>query len=502
MNTGIKERYKSYTNTVRNFKSFHYGVINMPRPDFSNIPELLKSIKILVSYIDLVEKSKLTKFNYKQLMQYIIEQLKLENYPECRSETFEKRYFKVDIDINELYKNEGRMFRHWMGWLLFFNILKSKSKQKKYLDHDKINEFLYSDEEILMNIYKSNFVEMNIKNNELLKSQKEINIQDNADYKPVVSILKYISSLDRAATAFEVSILLGRVDKLQKQDQILENALNIGTNLPADQGEQINLFFKEMGWTESGRRFTYKSSQEPFFKFNSFLLLMESFDLIKINSTYKTIELTDFSRDLLNETVPIELTVLDELLIKIDDEKLKNLFSIVMKNRNELILQSLNTDSELIVKLNQRAVKFPLLSKGKRIRSRLIKEIAKIQKNYTCEATGVPTFKTPEGFNYVEAHHILEFNTEDGPDITDNLLILGPEKHRLLHNASNIEKEDLYRHLISNGSLQIERFENMIKMYKCLTKKHVEILYEKKIISRYDMDRLTIMVEDYTDKSE
>ena len=44
-------------------------------------------------------------------------------------------------------------------------------------------------------------------------------------------------------------------------------------------------------------------------------------------------------------------------------------------------------------------------------------ELSKIRANYTCQVSGLPTFKDSKGNNYVESHHIIEFNGEDGPDI-------------------------------------------------------------------------------------
>ncbi|QLY40195.1 hypothetical protein HF295_04680 [Hujiaoplasma nucleasis] len=499
---GLRERYRNYIDSVDGFNRFHNDVINMPRPDFSNIPDLLTSIKTLISYISLVDKEKLHEFNYKKLLAEIIEEIKLGNYPNERSTDFEKRYFRTDIDIDNLYRTQGRMFRHWMGWLLFFNIIKSISRQKKVLDFDKCNEFLYSDETVLFDIYRSNLIEMSIKENEFINAEQRLEIDDDADYKPTISILQYMSKIGRDVTKFELSVLLGRVDSVQKQQVVLQHAFEIGSMLPSNQSDQIKYFFEELGWFDESGRFTYVSSQQPYFKFNSFLLLMETFGLITINEIYNTISLTEYSRNLISNNVPIELTVLDELLVKIDEgHKTHNqLLSVVLKNRNILLKHALESDSELVVKLNIRSIKYPIVKKNKRVRSRLIKEIAKIQKNYTCEATGLPTFQTPEGLNYVEAHHIIEFNGEDGPDITDNLLILGPEKHRLLHNACNEEKEDLYRHLISNGSLSVALFENMITTYHCLTKKHVRILKDKKIISSFDMQRLSTLVEQYESK--
>jgi hypothetical protein len=48
-------------------------------------------------------------------------------------------------------------------------------------------------------------------------------------------------------------------------------------------------------------------------------------------------------------------------------------------------------------------------------------EVAKIMANYHNE-TRVETFKGRNNDGYVEAHHIIEFSTVNGPDIIDNLI--------------------------------------------------------------------------------
>ena len=99
------------------------------------------------------------------------------------------------------------------------------------------------------------------------------------------------------------------------------------------------------------------------------------------------------------------------------------------------------------------------------------------------------------GNDYVEAHHIIEFSTEQGPDITDNLLCLGPDSHSRIHHGAPSVVDDLYRTLQNNGVLNLERYKHMCTEYRCLTKKHVNILYAKKLISSYDKEELLSLIE-------
>ena len=43
-----------------------------------------------------------------------------------------------------------------------------------------------------------------------------------------------MKNINRPATLFELSILLGRVDKLQKENEIIERALDVAEELPIE----------------------------------------------------------------------------------------------------------------------------------------------------------------------------------------------------------------------------------------------------------------------------
>lgn len=62
-----------------------------------------------------------------------------------------------------------------------------------------------------------------------------------------------------------------------------------------------------------------------------------------------------------------------------------------------------------------------------------------------CEYCGEATFKTPNGQNYLEAHHVI-FLAKSGTDRMDNVIALCPSHHREAHfgnNSENLEKEFL-----------------------------------------------------------
>ena len=117
--------------------------------------------------------------------------------------------------------------------------------------------------------------------------------------------------------------------------------------------------------------------------------------------------------------------------------------------------------------------------------------------NYLDEITKKPTFEGKNGKNYVEAHHIIEFSTEDGPDITDNLICLGPQNHSLIHHGSDGAVSEFYRTCQTRGVLTFDRFKSICVKYRCLTHKHVVILEHKKMISKTDAEELNVLIDEY-----
>ena len=100
----------------------------------------------------------------------------------------------------------------------------------------------------------------------------------------------------------------------------------------------------------------------------------------------------------------------------------------------------------------------------------------------------------PNGKYYCEAHHIIEFSTESGPDITNNLVVLGPEAHMLIHHACKEEVDDAFYQLRLNGALDIERFKEMITVYNCLNSDQINILKNRNVITTSERDELISML--------
>lgn len=494
--TVFEEFYGEYRSTRAGFDTFHNEVINMPRDQFSDAG--LDKIRTLAGYLLLTEEKLDTAgVNYKTTMECIATQLRSGNYPLYRDTELENKYFTF-TDIDAQYNSMGRMFRHLMSLCAFFGFVKSVGKQRKIYHYDKCKEYYLSENDILMPVARNNLILLNAKDNDFIQSLHSITVDDQTDYRPAYAILRYIQQIERPVTKFELSVLLGRIDSLKNEAGIIERALKIGSVLPRDEQTQISYFFTNMGWMDpNGCLFSYAASQEPHFKFNSFLLFLESFELIKYDTVNNTYTLSTYAENLLADDVSYLIADLEQLLVLVDNYAADNreLNDLILYQRNPELLRLAREDPAFIEKMNKRSLNNPLYDRsGKRQRNRLIAELAKIQADYTCQYAQRTIFKMPNGKYYCEAHHIIEFNTENGPDITNNLVVLGPEAHMLIHHACKDEKDDAFMQLRTNGAINVNRFKEMATIYNCLTAEHIEALSNKKAITFSEKAELLALI--------
>lgn len=480
----ISEYYSNYVGSVDNFRKFHNQVINMPRDEFSDTD--ISKIKTIAAYLLLIkERSFGLELNYKEIMELMAGQIRNSNYPnKYRDINFENRYLNYQ-NIDSHYSQEGRMFRHVMGTAAFFGMITSQTRSKKIILFDKCLEYFLCDDENAPAIYRNNILNININNNDYIASLEGVELLEEADYRPAYGILSYIKSIERPATIFELAILLGRIDSAQKEDVILERALRIGSEFNINEDDQRNKFFGEMEWVNSnGSYYLYAASQEPDFKFKRFILFMISFGLLELSSR-NTVVLTEYSKAILSDDIPFYIADLERVVSLLDDDtKSDNEFKdLILYQRNFQFLQAIRDSVDFVKKMNMRSLRNPIIINNKKRRNPLVAELAKIKADYNCQYSDRKIFKMPNGKYYVESHHIIEFTNEDGPDITDNLVILGPEPHKLIHHAVEDEVKNLYRCLVDKQAICFEQFKKMHEVYNCLTEKHVDILFGRNIIN-------------------
>lgn len=386
------------------------------------------------------------------------------------------------------------MFRHLMALGAFFGLIYSKSKRKKCINYDTCREYYLSDDAVLVPVARNNIMGLNIKDNDFIRSVSGIVIDHTADYRPTYAILRYVQQLQRPATKFELAVLLGRIDEVKREEDILRRAQDFAAVLPRTAQEQVSFFFEGMRWVyPGGQHFSYASSQQPWFKFNSYLLYLEAFELLKFDSVAGGYTLTEYAQRLLTDEVPYQIADLDMLLQLVDDysSSPRELNDLILYQRNPELLRLAKSDRTFIQKINMRSLHNPQYdSSGKRRRSRLIAELAKILADYKCQYEDRHIFRMENGKYYCEAHHIIGFSAEDGPDIVNNLVVLGPEAHMMLHHGCRDVREDVYLQLGRNGVLHMERFREMITVYHCLTQAQIEALYSKRVITARERQEL------------
>jgi hypothetical protein len=488
--------YKVYQGNSGGFSKFHTEVINMPRDQFADTG--LEKVRMLAGYLLLTEgRISYAGCSYKDTMRIIKTELTSGNYPKYRDTTLENKYFNYS-NLDKHYETEGRMFRHLMSLCDFFGFVESISRDKKVYSYDKCNEYYLSEPKILMPIARNNLIMLDVGKNNFMKSLSGIMVDDKTMYRPAYAIIRYISEMKRPVTKFELSILLGRIDELKHEKEILDRAFAIGTILPKLEDQQINFFFEHMKWIDkNGHRFLYARSQEPYFKFNNFLLFMSSFELIAYDTVTETYSLTQYSKEILQDDISYLIADLEKLLQIIDNELTDNneLNELILTQRNPELLALAKEDDLFVEKMNFRSLNHPIVdTNGKRKRNHLIAELAKILADYKCQYANRHIFKMPNGRYYCESHHIIEFSRENGPDITLNLLALGPEAHTLIHRACNEDVENAYLQLQKNGALDIKRFRDMASVYKCLTQDHINVLTNKKIITTIEKTELEQLI--------
>ena len=507
----ISNTFDDYRRTGINFDKFHNQVINMPRATFSEIPQLIRLLKSLASYILLIDEEILSKpMNCKQVYKHIFENYKSGNVPvKNRNLTFEKKFLEIDDTFDRIYDENvhkmGRRFRHYTELLSFFNVFKRVKKddgkwhkQLSTFDIDSLRELEFTSEEFLFDLFRNRILNLNIKDNSHIVICKGIELSDDADYRPARAIIRYIDEMKREVTDFEIALLLGRIDEIQKENEILIRANKIGKELPYDLGKQINLIFDSMLWkTSGGVGFKYAASQEPEFKFKTFIIMMETFGLLQYDRTSHYIRLTEYSKKLVKEDIALDVLDLQNLLDLLENgtEDSAKLTNIIINKRTDVITRSIQEDGDLVEKLNFRSIRMPIIKNKKRIRNRLIMEVSKIKANYLDEVTGIAPFAGRSGQNYVEAHHIIEFSRENGPDITDNLICLGPENHTLIHRGSKEDLDNFFLTCKTKGLIDYKRFEKICTKYRCLTKDHVQALSRRGILSEEETVKLNSLIE-------
>jgi len=489
------------------FILFHNEVFNLPRDSFSNF-DLLK-VKSLAEYLYSIRFSfpptglKLSEI-YLQLHFYLqSNDVRNSNYD------FEALFnFKLTNieDVKEYYSNDaGRKFRHWMELASLLDLLanyEQGNKRSSRVLTAFTEELFLIPSSLITPLVRDKVLSINTNSNPCLGNLNSYTKYQNLNYRPAYAILSYMYRLQRPCTKFELAIFFGRPDyTLTSETEIIEAAFNLGSTFPSSQNQQIEFYFRHRNWVNADNNiYTYATSQEPYFKFNAFFILLDSVGLVEYLNN--TLVLTAFSNALFKSDISPEAVELENLMAEIESEIDDNLLTEkVAKNRAKVIRNLILNDDNFEDNLNRKAAaKSGISTTTAQItrwkRDELIREVSKQKANYKCQGCERTTFIDKYDNNFVESHHIIEYNTREmGPDVLQNLLVLCPNCHSKIHFARIDIIEDFYRHMRTRNIITFNQFSEIHTNLNLLKKHHIEILIHKCIITETEGKKLLKLIK-------
>ena len=112
-------------------------------------------------------------------------------------------------------------------------------------------------------------------------------------------------------------------------------------------------------------------------------------------------------------------------------------------------------------------------------------------------ADEIQLFKDKHDNNYVETHHIIEYNkTEQGPDVLQNLLVLWPNCHSKIHFSNLDTVHSFFNQLREKKAITLDQFKEIHTNFKMLKLSHIKILCNKNIISKNEEIELIKFIND------
>jgi len=149
-------------------------------------------------------------------------------------------------------------------------------------------------------------------------------------------------------------------------------------------------------------------------------------------------------------------------------------------------------DTEILEELDKKSIGFHKKGKiKKRIKEKrrniALHEAIKSERGYLCQFCNRPTFKDKDGKNFVQTHHIIEYNNEqeDGPDRKNNILVLCPNCHMMFHYSKLSDIKKYYEKLRKKGVIKFEQFLEL-KRDGDIERKQIEALLKKGVIKHVE----------------
>jgi len=472
-NVNTNKYYNDSYKTENGFNLFHTEILNFPRENFSTISE--EKLIILAKLFIYLENKIYNNSN--ELRKEVIKNPK-------NSKILNSRVLKS----LETATDKKRAWRHLIEYCCIFSLIEyDRNKITINFDNCKEMEMIKNSDNFY---FQNKLLSLNIKSNNYLRRLKSLRDENLYNYNLTEMVLTYIYDLKRDVTDFEVAFLLGKIEKAPENkdfNKIYKRAIEIGSKLPPKKSEQMKYIFNMLNWKHDDEKyFRYKNSQNPEHKLKSYFNYLKAARLINYNKDI--LSLTDTSIELIESKLPLEIINVYKFLNNKKD--IKEIEEHILKNRKGIIKDYIKNDKNFCKKINVYNLK-----NGKKQRSYLISEMAKIQDDYKCQVSNKHFIETQKDRFYIEAHHIIPLS-EDGLDITDNLVSLCPNAHKILHEAKMEYKKSIYKKLKNNNRISFSLFKDMFINYEIKSKKPLEYLANNYIISVEEKEELLNFIND------
>jgi len=492
--------------SLKEFEDFHKEVLNLPRDSFTNFD--IQKIKSLGEYLFSIKRSFPHDGGLKLTNIYIEIHIYLKSATIAHPNNDFESLFNLNLSevesVKQHYTKVGRRFRHWMELASLLGLLMNAKKGSGRVLSEFAEEIYLIPSTSLKTLLRNKILSINVLDNPGLNNLKSSYLYKNLNFRPAMAIIKYLSEMARECTKFELSIFFGRPNYLlNSEDDIVKSALEVGKKFPLNQDKQIQYYFDLRGWKdEDGYIYEYSPSQQPYFKFNAFFILMEAVGLVRLGLK-KGVIITDFSKSLFSTSYAPELVELEALIDEVEkidsNDKIANK---IANNRSKIIGQLLQSDKKFLERVNLKAsnksglIQSRSSATNRLKRDTLITEISKEQVKYTCQGCEIPTFQNKNNNNYVESHHIIEYNKkEEGPDVLQNLLVLCPNCHSKIHFARLDVVDSFYKGLRASNAITLDQFKEIHTKFSMLKIKHINILNDKKIINNSETKELLDLIK-------
>ena len=351
-----------------NFEQFNKLIINSPRLSFKNvIQSTFDGFLVLKELID------------KDIIKNVFKTIE-----------FTENILKSQLVESTLIKKKSkRERRFYIELFALFGLIESY-KDCKFVSLESLKITNFSE----FKLYISSFLmKINLKNWSFLR-MKTAKIFYKYDSFIFQELIEY-SNNKPDFTEEEVSIIFGYLgeDNQKDQDKWKKDMILFFKNIePQNQKKE---FLKKMNWEKE----KYKSSQEPWFKFKLFLIILKELKLIK----------------------------------KIEKKELNTI---------------INTEER-----NNANIKYTQIQTYKR--SALIKKQRLVLSGYVSDFSGKFSFIKSNGNNYVEVHHIIPLSL-GGLDSLENTTSLTADEHRSIHLSKNSNIELMNKRLMNKLKPKIE----------------------------------------------